>query len=89
MRTLNMRTQNMRTQNQRTQNMRTQNMRTLNQRTLKSTYTKKSLCVDTKNFLAFTQKLGQTHKRTQNSTLKRRFGEALSKTIGITFYPII
>ena len=40
-------------------------MRTLNQRTLKSTYTKKSLCVDTKNFLAFTQKLGQTHKRTQ------------------------
>ena len=49
----------------RTQNQRTQNMRTLNQRTLKSTYTKKSLCVDTKNFLAFTQKLGQTHKRTQ------------------------
>ena len=45
----------------RTQNQRTQNMRTLNQRTLK----KKSLCVDTKNFLAFTQKLGQTHKRTQ------------------------
>ena len=40
-------------------------MPTLNQRTLKSTYTKKSLCVDTKNFLAFTQKLGQTHKRTQ------------------------
>ena len=49
----------------RTQNQRTQNMRTLNQRTLKSTYTKKSLCVDTKNFLAFTQKLGQMHKRTQ------------------------
>ena len=40
--------------------MRTQNQRTQNQRTLKSTYTKKSLCVDTKNFLAFTQKLGQT-----------------------------
>ena len=50
-------------------------MRTQNQRTLKSTYTKyaytkyaytkKSLYVDTKNFLAFTQKLGQTHKRTQ------------------------
>ena len=59
-----MRTQNMRTLNQRTQNMRTQNMRTL-----KSTYTKKSLCVDTKNFLAFTLKLGQTHKRTQKSTL--------------------
>ena len=54
----------------RTLNQRTQNMRTLNQRTLKSTYTKKSLCVDTKNFLAFTQKLGQTHKRTQKfSTL--------------------
>ena len=42
---------------------------TLNQRTLKSTYTKKSLCVDTKNFLAFTQKLGQTHKRTQKNYL--------------------
>ena len=44
-------------------------MRTLNQRTLKSTYTKKSLCVDTKNFLAFTQKLGQTHKRTLKNYL--------------------
>ena len=41
------------------------NMCTQNQRTQKSAYTKKSLCVDTKNFLAFTQKLGQTHKRTQ------------------------
>ena len=42
--------------------MRTQNQRTQNQRTLKSAYAKKSLCVDTKNFLAFTQKLGQTLK---------------------------
>ena len=41
----------------RTQNQRTLNQRTQNQRTLKK---KKSLCVDTKNFLAFTQKIGQT-----------------------------
>ena len=58
--------------------MRTQNQCTLKSAYTKNAYTKKSLCVDTKKFLAFTQKLGQTLNAytknyltyTENSRLK-------------------